>query len=78
LISPRDPSARRYPFFIFQTVKSSAAGLFVNPFTLSELIAGQIKPLLHMAAQGEGTSVLFERIIALRPLQGQDFELFRR
>jgi type VI secretion system protein ImpM len=45
---------------------------------LGELFSGQIKPLLHMAAQGENTSVLFERIKALRPLQLQDFELFRR
>ena len=78
LISSRDSSERRYPFFIFQTVKSSDAGLFVNPFTLSELFCAQIKPLLHMAAQGESTAVVFERIRALRPLQSQDFELFRR
>ncbi|WP_440806445.1 type VI secretion system-associated protein TagF [Pseudomonas syringae] len=78
LISSRDSSARRYPFFIFQTVKASEAGTFVNPFTLSELFCAQIKPLLHMAAQSEGTTVLFERLRALRPLQGQDFELFRR
>jgi type VI secretion system protein ImpM len=78
LISSRDSSQRRYPFFIFQTVKASDSGPLVNPFTLSELFSGQIRPLLHMAAQGESTSVLFERIKALRPLQGQDFELFRR
>lgn len=78
LISSRDSSQRRYPFFIFQTVKASDAEPFVNPFTLGELFSGQIKPLLHMAAQGESTSVLFERIKALRPLQLQDFELFRR
>jgi type VI secretion system protein ImpM len=78
LISSRDASSRRYPFFIFQTVKASEAGLLVNPFTLGELFSGQIKPLLHMAAQGESTAVLFERIKALRPLQKQDFELFKR
>jgi type VI secretion system protein ImpM len=78
MISSRDFSARRYPFFIFQTLKACDAQPLVNPFTLSELFCGQIKPLLHMAAQGESTSVLFERIKALRPLQVQDFELFRR
>jgi type VI secretion system protein ImpM len=78
LISSRDSSSRRYPFFIFQTVRVVDAGLMVNPFTLSELFSGQIRPLLHLAAQGESTSALFERIKALRPLQGQDFELFRR
>ncbi|MFC6337550.1 type VI secretion system-associated protein TagF [Pseudomonas sp. CCM 7891] len=78
LISSQDFSARRYPFFIFQILKASEAQPLVNPFTLSELFCGQIKPLLHMAAQSESTSVLFERIKALRPLQAQDFELFRR
>ncbi|AMB88375.1 type VI secretion system protein ImpM [Pseudomonas agarici] len=78
LISARDFSTRRYPFFIFQTLKASEAQTLVNPFTLGELFCGQIKPLLHMAVQGESTSVLFERIKALRPLQAQDFELFRR
>ncbi|AZF13683.1 type VI secretion system-associated protein TagF [Pseudomonas sp. R3-18-08] len=78
MISSRDFSARRYPFFIFQTLKASEAQPLVNPFTLSELFCGQIKPLLHMAAQGENPSTLFERIKALRPLQVQDFELFRR
>ena len=78
MISSRDFSARRYPFFIFQSFKACDAQPLVNPFTLSELFCAQIKPLLHMAAQGESTSVLFERIKALRPLQVQDFELFRR
>lgn len=78
LISSRDSSARRYPFFIFQTIKASDVGVLVNPFTLSELFSGQIKPLLYMAQQGESTAVLFDRIKALRPLQVQDFELFRR
>ena len=78
LISSRDSSQRRYPFFIFQSIKASEAGPLVNPFTLGELFCGQIRPLLHMAAQGESTSVLFDRIKALRPLQGKDFELFRR
>ncbi|MDD0997050.1 type VI secretion system-associated protein TagF [Pseudomonas sp. TNT2022 ID1044] len=78
LISSKDSSGRRYPFFIFQTLKASEAEPLVNPFTLGELFSGQIRPLLHMAVQGESTSVLFERIKALRPLQGQDFELFRR
>ena len=78
LISSRDASGRRYPFFIFQTLKASEAEPLVNPFTLGELFSGQIRPLLHMAVQGESTSALFERIKALRPLQGQDFELFRR
>lgn len=78
MISSRDSSARRYPFFIFQTLKASDVQPLVNPFTLSELFCAQIKPLLHMAAQGESTAVLFERIKALRPLQAQDFELFRR
>ncbi len=78
MISSRDSSARRYPFFIFQTLKASNVQPLVNPFTLSELFCAQIKPLLHMAAQGESSAVLFERIKALRPLQAQDFELFRR
>ncbi|MGZ9708634.1 type VI secretion system-associated protein TagF [Pseudomonas sp. GNP013] len=78
MISSRDSSARRYPFFIFQTLKASDVQPLVNPFTLSELFCAQIKPLLHMAAQGESSAVLFERIKALRPLQAQDFELFRR
>lgn len=77
-ISSRDASARRYPFFIFQTLKASEAASLANPFTLSELFSAQIKPLLHMAIQGEQSAVLFERLKALRPLQGQDFELFRR
>ncbi|POA17571.1 type VI secretion system-associated protein TagF [Pseudomonas sp. FW300-N1A1] len=78
LISSRDSSLRRYPLFIFQTLKASEAEPLVNPFTLGELFSAQIKPLLHRAVQGESTAVLFERIKALRPLQGQDFELFRR
>lgn len=78
LISSMDASQRRYPFFIFQTVKAADAEPFDNPFTLGELFSAQIKPLLHMAAQGESTTVLFERIKALRSLQIQDFDLFRR
>lgn len=78
LISSMDASQRRYPFFIFQTVKTVDGGALVNPFTLSELFSAQIKPLLHMAAQGEATATLFERIKKLRLLQGQDFALFRQ
>lgn len=78
LISSRDSSERRYPFFIFQAVKAKDAGALLNPFTLSELFSARIKPLLHLAAQGEAQSALFKRIDALRPLQSQDFALFRQ
>jgi type VI secretion system protein ImpM len=78
MISSMDSSQRRYPLFIFQTVKSGDGEPLVNPFTLSELFCAQIKPLLHLGAQGEQAAVLFERIKALRPLQGQDFALFRQ
>ncbi|MFQ6572117.1 type VI secretion system-associated protein TagF [Pseudomonas sp. UM16] len=78
LISSRDASNRRYPFFIFQLIKAQEGEPLVNPFTLSELFCAQIKPLLHMAVQGTCSATLFERIKALRALQGQDFDLFRR
>lgn len=78
LVSSMDSSQRRYPLFIFQTVKAGDGEPLVNPFTLSELFCAQIKPLLHLGAQGEQAAVLFERIKALRPLQGQDFALFRQ
>jgi type VI secretion system protein ImpM len=78
MVSSMDSSQRRYPLFIFQSVKAGDGGPLVNPFTLSELFCAQIKPLLHLGAQGEHVSVLFERIKALRPLQGQDFALFRQ
>lgn len=78
MISSMDSSQRRYPLFIFQTVKAGDGEPLVNPFTLSELFCAQIKPLLHLGAQGEQAAVLFERIKALRPLQGQDFALFRQ
>ena len=76
LISSRDASARRYPFFIFQAVKPKDAAAFINPFTLGELFSARIKPLLHLALQGEPQAVLFKQIEALRPLQSQDFALF--
>ncbi|MFJ3485567.1 type VI secretion system-associated protein TagF [Pseudomonas sp. NPDC090202] len=78
LISSRDASERRYPFFVFQTVKAGDGEPLVNPFTLGELFSAQIKPLLHLAIQGEAPAALFDRIKALRPLQGQDFALFRQ
>ncbi|ABY98668.1 TPA: type VI secretion system-associated protein TagF [Pseudomonas putida] len=78
LLSSRDASQRRYPFFIFQLLKGEAGTALVNPYTLGELFSAQIKPLLHQAVQGAGSASLFERIKALRPLQGQDLDLFRR
>ena len=78
LISSHDASNRRYPFFIFQLIKPQDAEPLVNPFTLGELFCAQIKPLLHMAVQGSCSVSLFERIKAMRPLHGQDFDLFRR
>ena len=78
LISSMDSSKRRYPFFIFQTLKAPESGPLINPFTLSELFSAQIKPLLHRGTQGEQPAVLFEQIKALRPLQSQDLALFRQ
>jgi type VI secretion system protein ImpM len=78
LISSKDSSDRRYPFFIFQAVKAKDAGTLLNPFTLSELFSARIKPLLHLAVQGEAQSALFKQIEALRPLQSQDLALFRQ
>ncbi|MNJ15547.1 type VI secretion system-associated protein TagF [Pseudomonas alkylphenolica] len=78
LISSHDASNRRYPFFIFQLIKPQDGEPLVNPFTLGELFCAQIKPLLHLAVQGSCSASLFERIKAMRPLQGQDFDLFRR
>ncbi|WP_296185902.1 type VI secretion system-associated protein TagF [Pseudomonas sp. UBA1879] len=78
LISSMDASQRRYPLFIFQTLKAADTERLINPFTLSELFCAQIKPLLHLGAQGEQPRLLFEKIKALRPLQGQDFALFRQ
>jgi type VI secretion system protein ImpM len=78
LISSKDASERRYPFFIFQLLKPQDGEPLVNPFTLGELFCAQIKPLLHLAVQGSSSAALFERIKALRPLQGQDVDLFRR
>ncbi|HWD30479.1 type VI secretion system-associated protein TagF [Pseudomonas caricapapayae] len=78
LISSRDASHRRYPLFIFQLIRPQDGEPLVNPFTLGELFCAQIKPLLHLAVQGTCSASLFERIKALRPLQGQDFDLFRR
>lgn len=78
LISSKDASERRYPFFIFQAVKAKDAGALLNPFTLSELFSARIKPLLHLAIQGEAQGALFKRIDALRPLQSQDVALFRQ
>ncbi|QHG65323.1 type VI secretion system-associated protein TagF [Pseudomonas putida] len=78
LLSSRDASQRRYPFFIFQLLKGEEGAALVNPFTLGELFSTQIKPLLHQAVQGADRASLFERIKALRPLQPQDLDLFRR
>ncbi|MDF3926057.1 type VI secretion system-associated protein TagF [Pseudomonas putida] len=78
LLSSRDASQRRYPFFIFQLLKGEDSTVLVNPFTLGELFSAQIKPMLHQAVQGADCTRLFERIKALRPLQGQDLDLFRR
>ena len=78
LLSSRDASQRRYPFFIFQLLKGDDSTGLVNPFTLGELFSAQIKPMLHQAVQGADCARLFERIKALRPLQGQDLDLFRR
>lgn len=78
LLSSRDASQRRYPFFIFQLLKGEEGAALVNPFTLGELFSAQIKPLLHQAVQGADCASLFERIKALRPLQAQDLDLFRR
>lgn len=72
LLSSRDASQRRYPFFIFQLLKGDDSTGLVNPFTLGELFSAQIKPMLHQAVQGADCTRLFERIKALRPLQGQD------
>lgn len=47
LLSSRDASQRRYPFFIFQLIKGEEGIAGVNPFTLGELFSAQIKPLLH-------------------------------
>ncbi|MEN4829104.1 type VI secretion system-associated protein TagF [Pseudomonas sp. P39-UII1] len=78
LLSSRDASQRRYPFFIFQVLKGQEGEALLNPFTLGELFSAQIKPLLHQAVQGSEPAAVFERIKALRPLQAQDLDLFRR
>ncbi|WDY60268.1 type VI secretion system-associated protein TagF [Pseudomonas sp. PSKL.D1] len=78
MLSSQDASQRRYPFFIFQLLKGEEGAVLVNPFTLGELFSAQIKPLLHQAVQGADSAALFERIKALRPLQVQDLDLFRR
>ncbi|MFK3815014.1 type VI secretion system-associated protein TagF [Pseudomonas sp. NPDC089407] len=78
LLSSRDASQRRYPFFIFQLLRGEEGASLVNPFTLAELFSAQIKPLLHQAVQGADRASLFERVKALRPLQVQDLDLFRR
>lgn len=78
LLSSRDASERRYPFFIFQLLKGQEGEALLNPFTLGELFSAQIKPLLHQAVQGADRAGIFERIKALRPLQAQDLDLFRR
>ncbi|MBR7520688.1 type VI secretion system-associated protein TagF [Pseudomonas juntendi] len=78
LLSSRDASNRRYPFFIYQLLKGKEGMALGNPFTLGELFCAQIKPLLHQAVQGADGTRLFERVKALRPLQAQDLDLFRR
>jgi len=78
LLSSRDASDRRYPFFIFQLLKGKEGEALDNPFTLGELFSAQIKPLLHQAVQGADHASLFEQVKALRPLQAQDLDLFRR
>ncbi|MHA7112971.1 type VI secretion system-associated protein TagF [Pseudomonas promysalinigenes] len=78
LLSSRDASQRRYPFFIFQLLKGEPGAALVNPFTLGELFSAQIKPLLHQAVLGADRTLLFEQVKALRPLQAQDLDLFRR
>ncbi|HEN8800313.1 type VI secretion system-associated protein TagF [Pseudomonas sp. CM25] len=78
LLSSQDASQRRYPFFIFQLLKGEEGTALVNPFTLGELFSAQIKPLLHQAVQGADCTRLFAQIQALRPLQAQDLDLFRR
>ncbi|TDF86167.1 type VI secretion system-associated protein TagF [Pseudomonas sp. H9] len=78
LLSSRDSSERRYPFFIFQLLKGQEGETLLNPFTLGELFSAQIKPLLHQAVHGSEPATLFEQIKALRLLQTQDLDLFRR
>lgn len=78
MLSSRDASERRYPFYIFQLIKGQGDEPLVNPFTLSELFCTQIRPLLHQAVHGACSTALFERIKALRALQAQDVDLYRR
>lgn len=78
LISSRDASGRRYPFFIFQVLKATSQAGLVNPFTLSESFAAHITPLLRQAVEGSDQADVFARIKALRPLQAHDLDLFRR
>lgn len=78
MLSSRDASDRRYPFYIFQLIKAQEGEPLVNPFTLGEVFCAQLKPLLHQAVQGAGSAALFERINGLRAVQSQDIDLFRR
>lgn len=77
-ISSRDTSGRRYPFMVFQSIRVEHDGQFVSPHILSELFAGQIKPLLMQAAQGSDMAELFARIKAMRGWTAQDLDLYRR
>lgn len=77
-ISSRDTSGRRYPFMVFQSIRTASDARFVSPHILCELFAAQIKPLLMQAAQGADMSELFNRVKAMRGWTSQDLDLYRR
>ena len=76
VVSSRDSSGRRYPFFIFQLVRVSDGELSAH--TLAEVFAAQIKPLLIDAAQGLEVALVFRRLAALRPWDRADLALYQR
>lgn len=77
-ISSRDASGRRYPFMVFQSIKVDPNDPFLNPHTLCELFAGQIKPLLMQAAQGADVEQIFARLRTMRLWTSKDLDLYRR
>ncbi|UZJ58422.1 type VI secretion system-associated protein TagF [Pseudomonas sp. KU26590] len=77
-ISSQDASGRRYPFMVFQSIKVDSSDPFINPHTLCELFAGQIKPLLMQGAQGADIEQIFARLRTMRLWTANDLDLYRR
>lgn len=79
MISSADAPGRRYPFFIFQSLKAGGAepGI-VCPHTLGEIFAGQARAILTDSVHGAAPIDPVEAVAELRRWNEQDVALYQR